>query len=312
MDGFINLLKPIGPTSFQAVSSVRRITGERKAGHIGTLDPGAAGVLPICLGKATKLASLLTETKKVYRAEITFGMVTDTQDLHGKVLERSGANVTRQEIEELLRGFRGKQMQTPPMYSAVKHRGKRLYQLAREGLEVERKPRSIEVYSIELVDCFPPDRAIIQVECSKGTYIRTLCHDIGARVGYGAVMSCLVRLYAGGFSIDNAVTIEELEIHAQRGTLQSLVLPLDYPLQDMPGVLVRDDSLRFALNGNPLYKHNIQGIIGDLKNDQLVRIYHRDTLLGIGILSDDGQVPCIRTQKLLTAVRSPDDIIKQV
>ena len=312
MNGFINLLKPIGPTSFQAVSSVKRIMGGKKAGHIGTLDPGAAGVLPICLGKATKLASLLTETKKIYRAEITFGMVTDTQDLQGKILKRSKANVSRQEIENLLKEFRGKQMQTPPMYSAVKHRGKRLYQLAREGLEVERKPRSIEVYSIELVDYFSPDRAIIQVECSKGTYIRTLCHDIGARAGCGAVMSCLVRLYTGGFSIDSAVTIEELEIHAQRGTLQSLVLPLDYPLQDMPRVQIKDDSLRFVLNGNPLFKHNIQHITGDLENGQRVRLYHRNTMLGIGIFSDDGQVSCIRTQKLLTAARSPEDIIKQV
>ncbi len=312
MDGFINLLKPIGPTSFQAVSSVKRITGEKKAGHTGTLDPGAAGVLPICLGKATKLASLLTETKKIYRAEITFGMVTDTQDLQGKVLERSRANVSRQEIEVLLREFRGKQMQTPPMYSAVKHRGKRLYQLAREGLEVERRPRTIEVYSIELVDYFPPDRAIIQVECSKGTYIRTLCHDIGARAGCGAVMSCLVRLYTGGFSLDNAVTIEELESHAQRGTLQSLVLPMDYPLQDMPEVLIKEDSLRFALNGNPLFKHNIQQRIGDLKNGQRVRLYYRHIMLGIGIFDGGGQVPCIRIQKLLTDARSTEDIIKQV
>ena len=312
MDGFINLLKPIGPTSFQAVGSVKRITGERKAGHIGTLDPGAAGVLPVCLGKATKLASLVTETKKIYRAEITFGVVTDTQDVQGKVLERSKANVSRHEIEDLLREFRGRQMQTPPMFSAVKHRGKRLYQLAREGLEVERRPRSIEVYSIELVDYFSPDRAIIQVECSKGTYIRTLCHDIGARAGCGAVMSCLVRLYTGGFSIDNAVTIEELEYHAQRGNLQSLVLPPDYPLQDMPRVFIKEDSLRFALNGNPLYKHNIQHNIGDLKSGQMVRLYHRHAMLGIGKFCDDGQVPCIRPQKLLTDARSPDDIIKQV
>jgi tRNA pseudouridine55 synthase len=312
MNGFINLLKPIGPTSFQAVSSVKRIMGGKKAGHIGTLDPGAAGVLPICLGKATKLASLLTETKKIYRAEITFGMVTDTQDLQGKILKRSKANVSRQEIENLLKEFRGKQMETPPMYSAVKHRGKRLYQLAREGLEVERRPRNIEVFGIELLDYFSPDRAIIQVECSKGTYIRTLCHDIGARVGCGAVMSCLVRLYTGGFSLDNAITIEELEIHAQRGTLQSLVLPLDYPLQDMPRVIIREDALRFALNGNPLYKHNIHHIMGDLENGQRVRLYHRYTMFGIGIFSDDGQVPCIRTQKLLTDARSPEDIIKQV
>jgi len=312
MDGFINLLKPIGPTSFQAVGRVKNITGEKKAGHTGTLDPGAAGVLPICLGKATKLSALLTETKKVYRTEITFGVVTDTQDSYGRILEAREAVISREEIEELLEEFKGKQQQLPPMYSAVKQGGKKLYQLARKGIKVERKTRTIEIYSIELKDYFPPNRAIIQVECSKGTYVRTLCHDIGARSGFGAIMSCLVRLYTGGFSIENAVTVEELEAHAARGSLNGIILPLDYPLQRVPKVYVKDNSLKFALNGNRLYRHNIQTDIGNFDSGQILRLYFRDSIIGIGLFENDGQAPHINIKTLLTGTKSTDDINKQV
>ena len=312
MDGFINLLKPIGPTSFQAVAMVKRIMGGKKAGHTGTLDPGAAGVLPVCLGKATKLASFVTDTAKMYRAEIYFGLVTDTQDIHGEVIGRRKAYISKEEVEGLLKEFQGRQEQTPPMYSAVKQKGKKLYQLARKGLEVERKPRSIEVYGIELVDYFPPDRAIIQIECSKGTYVRTLCHDIGARAGCGAVMSCLVRLRTGRFSINNAVTIEELGEHAEKGTLSSLVLPLDFPLQDMPKACVREDSLKFALNGNTLYNHNIQSDFKDFNSGQMVRLYYRQSIIAIGVCGTEGQTQCIRIRNLLTGLLKTGDINKRV
>jgi tRNA pseudouridine55 synthase len=312
MDGFINLLKPVGPTSSQMVGIIKRITGEKKVGHTGTLDPGAAGVLPVCLGKGTKLSGMLMQSKKAYRAEITFGVITDTQDSYGKVLRKTRAEVSRKEIKELLDEFLGTGQQIPPMYSAVKHRGRILYQLAREGLEVNRKPRTIEIYSLDLVEFLPPDRAIIDIECSKGTYIRTLCHDIGTRAGCGAIMSFLVRLYSGGFALHDAVTLEDLEAAAETGNLNCLVLPLDYPLQHMARAEIRRDSLRFALNGNPLYPHNFVSDIRWLGEGQQFRLYYKQTLIGIAVCHRDEQIPRIRIKHILTGARVPEDLNKQV
>ncbi|MDD2573151.1 MAG: tRNA pseudouridine(55) synthase TruB [Bacillota bacterium] len=312
MDGFINLLKPVGPTSSQAVGWVKRITGEKKAGHTGTLDPGAAGVLPVCLGRATKLSEMLTKSNKAYRAEITFGVVTDTQDSFGKVLCKTKAEVSKEGIIKLLKGFRGAGQQVPPMYSAIKQGGRKLYQLAREGLEVERKPRSIKIYSLELVEFFSPDRAIIDIVCSKGTYIRTLCHDIGVKSGYGAIMSFLVRLNSGGFKLETAVTLEELEKAAKKGSLPELILPIDYPLQDMARTEIREDSLRFALNGNPLYPHNFRSDIRGLGHGQTLRLYYRQTLIGLGVYLKDGQSPQVRMKCMLTGARVPGDFNKQM
>ncbi|NLO25354.1 MAG: tRNA pseudouridine(55) synthase TruB [Clostridiales bacterium] len=306
------MLKPPGPTSFQAVGAIKRITGAKKAGHTGTLDPGAAGVLPVCLGKATKLSGMLTQAKKRYRAEITFGLITDTQDSYGKVLKRTKAQITKEEIEVLLKGFLGIGQQVPPMYSAVKQGGRKLYQLAREGLEVERSPRDIEIYSLDLVEFFPPDRAIIDIECSKGTYIRTLCHDIGTQAGCGAIMSFLVRLSSGEFTLDNAVTLEELADAAKAYSLTQLVLPLDYPLQGMAKAEIREDSLRFALNGNILYPHNLVSGLTELGNGQQLRLYYRQNLLGLAVYNRDGQSPWIKMKCILTGARTPDHFNKQV
>jgi tRNA pseudouridine55 synthase len=300
MDGFINLLKPVGPTSSQVVNRVRRLTGNKKVGHTGTLDPGASGVLPICLGKATKLSALITNSGKVYSAEITFGVTTDTQDKYGKVLKECRANIKKERIEELLQEFKGPQRQIPPMYSAIKQGGVKLYELARKGIEVERKARDIEIYRLELADYFPPDRAVIEIECSKGTYIRTLCHDIGIMSGYGAIMSSLTRLSAGEFRLDNAVTLVELENAKSQGKLDRMMLPIDYPLKHMPKVFVKDSSLKYALNGNRLYAHNLATNSVDYNHGQQLRLYNGHTLLGIYSYNCDTQPPCFRIQMLLT------------
>jgi tRNA pseudouridine55 synthase len=299
MDGFINLDKPIGPTSFKMVDKARKLTGQKKVGHTGTLDPGASGVLPLCVGRATKLAVFLVDSNKTYRAEITFGITTDTQDRYGRILRTKKAEMDRKRLEEMLRQFRGPIMQLPPMYSAVRQGGKKLYELAREGLEVERKSRKIEVYRLDLADYLPPDRAVIEVECSKGTYIRTLCNDIGEKLGCGAIMSSLTRLSVGDFSLDSAVTLKELEEAAKDGNWAKYLLPIDYPLKHMPKVFIRDKYVKLALNGNNLYDHNLLTNNKEFNHLQQLRLYYRSTFLGIYSYHSDTQPSYFRANRLL-------------
>jgi tRNA pseudouridine55 synthase len=213
MDGILNLLKPPGMTSHDVVSVVRRALGIKKVGHTGTLDPGVAGVLPICVGRATRLAEFIAGEDKAYRAEITFGVTTDTQDSFGELTgEADAAFLTRGDIAYTLTKFQGQIMQIPPMVSAVKVDGKRLYELAREGLEVERAARPVTIHKLQLLDFRPGPRpvAFVDVVCSKGTYIRTLAYDIGKALGVGAHMSYLVRTRSGPFTLEDAATLEEL------------------------------------------------------------------------------------------------------
>lgn len=214
MDGVLNLLKPPGMTSHDVVSVVRRALGVKKVGHTGTLDPGVAGVLPICVGQATRLAEYIAGEEKAYRAEITFGITTDTQDSFGEVLaEQDAHHLTRGDVAYCLARFHGPIMQVPPMVSAVKVGGKRLYELARQGVEVEREPRPVTIHRIQLLDFRPGPRpaAFVDVVCSKGTYIRTLAHDLGQMLKVGAHMSYLVRTRSGPFRLEEASTLEELQ-----------------------------------------------------------------------------------------------------
>lgn len=305
MDGFINLNKPIGPTSSQVVVRLKGLTRQKKVGHTGTLDPGASGVLPICLGKATKLANLITDSKKVYTAEITFGITTDTQDRHGKVIKKCRAHLDKQRLKQLLEGFKGPIEQIPPMYSAIKHGGTKLYELARRGLEVERKIRNVEIYRLELKNYSPPNRAIIEIECSKGTYIRTLCHDIGEKSGFGAIMSNLTRTAVGKFCIEDAVTLDKLGKAASQGRWQNYLLPADYPLDHMPKVFVKNDSLKYALNGNLLFYHNLEHCNGGFSHRQQLRIYSGSTLLGIYTYYCDKQPPYLKAERLLVNASTP-------
>lgn len=213
MDGVLNLLKPPGMTSHDVVSVVRRALGVKKVGHTGTLDPGVAGVLPICVGKATRLAEYIAGEDKAYRAEITFGVTTDTQDSFGEVLsEQDASHLTRGDIAYCLARFHGPVMQVPPMVSAVKVGGKRLYELARQGVTVEREARQVTFHRLQLLDFRPGPRpvAFVDVVCSKGTYIRTLAHDLGAMLKVGAHLSYLVRTRSGPFRLEQASTLEEL------------------------------------------------------------------------------------------------------
>jgi tRNA pseudouridine55 synthase len=229
MDGILNINKPAGITSYGVVAAVKRCTGERHVGHAGTLDPDATGVLPVCLGKGTRVIEFLMDTTKVYRAVIELGKATDTYDAAGQTTFTGDAsNVTRAQLDKALESFRGAVTQTPPMYSAARHQGQKLYELAREGVTVERKSRTINISRLDLLDWQPP-LLTLEIECSKGTYIRSIANDLGAALGCGAHLKELIRARVGVFKLEDALTLEQLNA----GDWQKYLLPIDIVLQDM-------------------------------------------------------------------------------
>ena len=251
INGIINVYKEEGYTSFDVVAKLRGITKIRKIGHTGTLDPDATGVLPVCIGSATKLCDMLTDKTKEYEAVLRLGLVTDTQDASGTVLERHEVDITKEEFEQAIMSFVGKSKQIPPMYSALKVNGKKLCDMAREGIEVERKPRDIEITNIKILD-MNKDMAKIRVECSKGTYIRTLCNDIGAKLNCGGIMESLVRIRSGAFNIKDAYRLKDIETLAKEGRLDEIVTPVDSMFEEFPLKTVNGEDLKRVENGNQL------------------------------------------------------------
>jgi tRNA pseudouridine55 synthase len=251
MDGILNILKPPGMTSFDVVAYLRRLTGVRRIGHTGTLDPMAAGVLPVCVGRAAKAVEFLMEKDKLYRAEMILGVTTDTQDTTGVILDRKKPALSDTEITEAVSAFAGKYMQRPPMYSAVRVKGRKLYQLAREGVEIERPEREVVIYSAEVVSISRKDdiRVLFDVHCSKGTYIRTLCADIGDALGCGGCMSFLLRLGAGPFHISGSVTLEELSRRKEEGTLKEMMIPPDKVFSGLDSCVLDEGSGKKFMNG---------------------------------------------------------------
>jgi tRNA pseudouridine55 synthase len=256
VDGILNINKPQGETSFSIVAKVKRLSGERRVGHAGTLDPAATGVLPICLGQGTRVVEFLVDTTKVYRAQIELGVATDTYDASGKIIQKGDpSGIGQAQLESALTSFCGLIQQTPPMYSAVKHHGKRLYQLARAGIEIERRSRLTRIHLVELVDWQPPV-VTIEVVCGKGTYIRSLAHDLGQALGCGANLKGLTRLRCGLFDIKDAVSIPQLEYAFRYGYWQHLVHPIDTVLLHWTAMIVSDDTERTIKNGCPLVLGN--------------------------------------------------------
>ena len=245
MNGVIIIDKPQGKTSHDIVGIMRKKFGTRRVGHTGTLDPMATGVLPICIGNATRASDMLTESDKKYRARLLLGKRTNTLDIEGDVLEERAVNVTEQEIRDVIDTFIGEIDQIPPMYSAIKKGGKKLYELARQGMEIEREPRRINIYSIDIIDINIP-YITVDVHCSKGTYIRSLCDDIGTRLGTGAVMTNLRRTYTAGFSIDDAYTIEQLDVIED---LSKALNPTDSLFADLPQIHLNEKQERSIVNG---------------------------------------------------------------
>lgn len=279
--GILNVYKEKGYTSHDVVAKLRGITGQRKIGHTGTLDPEAEGVLPVCLGRATKLCDMLTDKDKCYEAVMLLGVETDTEDMTGRILRTSDVTqVAEGDIREAVSGFVGEYAQIPPMYSALKVDGRRLYELAREGKTVERRARKVAVYSIDILDiCIPEVR--MRVHCSKGTYIRTLCRDIGEKLGCGACMQELVRTRAGAFMLEDSLTLAELEKRRQNGGLEEVVIPIDRMFADCPRVTVKKEWEKHAYNGNPVPR---EGICEEaaLESQGQARMYDsRDQFIGI-------------------------------
>ena len=252
MDGVIVIRKEKGFTSHDVVAKLRGILHMKKIGHTGTLDPDAEGVLPVALGKATRLVDMITDKEKTYEAVMRLGVVTDTQDMSGTVLSQTTElSVTEEELCTVVSFFVGDYMQVPPMYSALKVNGKKLYELAREGKTVERKPRPVHFYEIEILDISFP-LVHFRVTCSKGTYIRTLCHDIGEKLGCGAAMESLLRTKVGRFTLDDAITLAQTEEAVQEGTIESKILGIEEILAEYPRVCCTKEGDRLLANGNPL------------------------------------------------------------
>lgn len=262
-NGMMVVRKEAGYTSSDVVAKLRGILHMKKIGHTGTLDPAATGVLPVCLGSATKLCDLIGAHDKEYRAILRLGTRTDTQDMTGQVLAQISDEEVRERVsEESLRSaaasFVGDYDQIPPMYSARKVNGKKLYELAREGKVIERKPTRVQILELELERLELP-LVTMRVVCSKGTYIRTLCEDIGAKLGVGGTMQSLVRTRVGDFTLKQALTLEEIEALAgQEGELQKVILPVDFFFQHSPAALIAEEAKKYLLNGNVLYPDQVQ------------------------------------------------------
>ncbi len=274
--GILNVYKPKGMTSHNVVSFVRRQLNMKRIGHTGTLDPAATGVLPVLIGNATKLSDLIMADEKKYTARVVLGIVTDTEDTTGEIIERKEVSVTKEQLDEAVKGFIGDIEQIPPMYSAIKVDGQKLYQLARKGVEIERKPRKITVYSIDVYD-FDGKSFMMDVHCGKGTYIRSLCRDIGAALGCGAAMDTLERTMSGIFTLDAAYTFERIEQAVKNGTVEELFMKPDDVLMNFERVDVTAENAAKIKNGIRL-RPNQLGIAKYCEN-QIFRIYEDDTML---------------------------------
>ena len=287
MDGFLVLNKPLGKTSSDCVVFVRkRLPRGTAIGHGGTLDPMASGVLPVCVGAATRLFDYIIDKQKTYVAELQLGVVTDTQDATGAVVETRSVNVTEADVRAALPRFIGDIWQTPPMYSAIKRGGKRLYELARRGESVEVAPRACRVDDVRLTASLGDGRYRLEVDCGKGVYIRTLCHDIGAYLGCGGHMATLARTRAGVFTLENALTLEEVDALGAEG-LEARLLPMDAAISHLPAVRVEARHRAAVRNGMPLRP---EWLDAPAPQAEALRVYVGGEFAGIGAPREDGSV----------------------
>lgn len=282
MTGIIALKKGENITSFFAVNKVRRIIGEKKCGHTGTLDPNATGVLPIAVGGATRFIELLPTHRKAYTATFKTGVCTDTLDIWGQVTATFDKEVTFDEIKKVALSFKGEIMQLPPMYSALKKDGVRLYELARQGIEVEREKRKCEIYELT-VEKAENDEYSLYCECSAGTYIRTLINDIGEALGCGAVMTSLCRSFACGIELSECFTLEELQELKEKDELYKALIPLDKLLEEYPKITVTENQAKRFSNGGSLMRERLKGNL----EKGLYRVYGNGEFLGLGELDDE-------------------------
>jgi len=308
MNGILNVLKPAGMTSFDVVAVMRRISGQKKIGHTGTLDPSAVGVLPICFGNATKAIEFMIDKDKVYRAELTLGVTTDTQDLLGKLINSHNVNTDHITILNTIKSFVGEIQQLPPMYSAIKIGGKKLYEIARMGETIERQTRRINIFDINVIRIWDENtflndgehsteyitkKVLLDIHCSKGTYIRTLCHDIGEKLGCGGLMSFLVRTRAGKYKLDSALTLEEIKDLADKNNLSNSLFPVETVFEHFDCISLGDaDTFKYN-NGTW-----IEFICDKCDKNTYKRVYDKNgVFLGLGELSLNGQAIYLKSKK---------------
>lgn len=302
MEGVINLLKTPGMTSHDCVYRVRRLLKEKRVGHTGTLDPLASGVLPICVGKATRLAEYSMDYDKTYRAEMLLGLTSDTQDITGEIQEgEKVTGITQEQLLEAFASFVGSIQQVTPAYSAAKHKGKKLYELARQGEAIPEKIRDITIHEISLFRYYPEEeypRVIFDVVCSKGTYIRTLCADLGQYLGTGALMSFLVRTGSGPFLLSDTVSLEEIAALIEEGK-DSFLIPMGALVQDMPVAELNPGAVEYIKNGRAVDRDQFTFSESFDENDKectentLVRLEHKGRLIAIGTVVTGKDSTCI-------------------
>lgn len=302
MNKIVNILKPTGMTSHDVVSAVRRIVSMKKVGHTGTLDPDAAGVLPICMGKSTKVSELILNKDKSYICELTLGIETDTYDSSGEILKRcSTDNITKEMILEAFKLQEGEIDQFPPIYSALKVNGKKMCDLARSGKAdtIEIKSRKVNIKKIDILN-ISENRITFHVKCSKGTYVRSICHDIGEYLGCGGHMSFLLRTSSGKFNLENAITLEELEMHLSKGTLDNYLYDIDYVLDNLRYTTLTPSALKYYTNGGIIDSKRFiidKGLNNQDKND-LVRVYCEEKFIGVGKILKDNNTISLKSDKL--------------
>lgn len=279
--GIINVYKPTGITSFDVVRKIKKITRQKKVGHCGTLDPEASGVLPVCLGRATKAIEFIMDDFKVYEAELKLGVVTDTYDREGKIIEEKNVNLQSEEVITTINSFVGEIKQIPPMYSALKHNGQKLYELARQGIEIEREPRKVTIYNIDIVEIKLPIVKIL-VKCSKGTYIRSLCYDIGSALGCGAMMWSLERLGTGSFVKEDSINIDQLN----EENIKDFLLPIESTFENYHRIIVDEKFQKLLVNGVAVKDNKL---VKDLRKSVYYTIFNEEnTFIGIAYYSDIG------------------------
>ncbi len=293
-DGIINVYKEKGFTSHDVVAKMRGILKQKKIGHTGTLDPMAEGVLPVCLGKGTRLCDMLTDKTKTYEAVLLLGRETDTQDTTGKVLAEYPVQVKEDQVRDAVLSFLGHYDQIPPMYSALKVDGKKLYELARAGKEIERKARPVEILEI-CVDSVQLPRVTMTVTCSKGTYIRTLCYDIGQKLGCGGCMESLLRTKVSGFCLEDSLTLSRIQELRDEGTLEDHILAVDKMFSEYPAIWMKPDFDKLVHNGNSFYRSQAEG--DTQLPDGPVRVYDSGDRF-IGVYGPDREKNLLKPQKV--------------
>ena len=299
MNKIVNILKPTGMTSHDVVSRVRRILNTKKVGHTGTLDPDASGVLPICIGKATKVSELILNKDKSYICELTLGISTDTYDSSGAILKRTdNVNLSEEDIKKAFDTQRGEIDQFPPVYSALKVNGKKMCDIARSGNadKIELKSRKVNIKQLDILS-INENKIMFYVKCSKGTYVRSICHDIGETLNVGGHMSFLLRTSSGRFNLENAITLEELEAFYKNDMLNNYLYEIDYVLNNFNSVQLKPSAVKYYSNGGVIDNKRFS-IDNTDKETELVRVYSDKVFLGVGKLLKDNNTISLKSDKI--------------